>query len=136
MTERPVLILVAVVKRNLATPATDPQSQALTFRILTALDKLARHENGTLTDEAVAAIEPACDRFVELHTEIMKLVPKRAAPVDQAQRCRDHKPAFDLFEKPETFEVFANLNPSLRDAEKLCSYRYSRYSHPPAGAVS
>ena len=126
MTERPVLILVAAVKRSLATPATDPQSQALTFRILTALDKLAHHENGTLTDEAIAAIEPACDRFAELFNEIMKLVPKRAAPVDPAQRCKDHKPAFDVFEKPETFEVFANLNPSLREAEKLCRPRYAR----------
>jgi hypothetical protein len=126
MTERPTLIMIAVVKRSLATPATDPQSQSLTFRILTALDKLAHHENGTLTDEAIAAIEPACDRFVELHTEIMKLVPKRAGPFDPAQRCKDHKPAFDVFEKPETFEVFANLNPSLRDAEKLCCAFYDR----------
>jgi hypothetical protein len=126
MIDRHVLILVAVTKRSLATPATDPQSRALTLRILTALDKLARHENGTLTDEAIAAIEPACDRFVELHTEIMKLAPKRSGPCDPAQRCKDHKPAFDVFEKPETFDVFANLNPSLREAEKLCCARYVR----------
>jgi hypothetical protein len=126
MSERPVLILVAAVKRSLATPATDPESQALTFRILTALDKLAHHQNGTLTDEAIAAIEPACDRFTELYAEIMKLVPKRAGPFDPAQRCKDHKPAFDVFEKPETFDVFANLNPSLREAEKLCCSRFDR----------
>jgi benzoyl-CoA reductase/2-hydroxyglutaryl-CoA dehydratase subunit BcrC/BadD/HgdB len=126
MTGRPALILVAATKRCLATPATDRESQALTFRILTALDKLARHENGTLTDEAIAAIEPACDRFAELYTEIMKLVPKRAAPFDPAQRCKDFEPAFKVFEKPETFEVFANLNASLREAEKLCSPRYGR----------
>jgi hypothetical protein len=126
MTDRSVLIMVAVTKRSLATPATDPESRALTFRILTALDKLAHHENGTLTDEAIAAIEPACDRFVELHTEIMKLMPKRSGPFDPAQRCKDFEPARKVFEKPDTFEVFANLNPSLREAEKLCSYRYSR----------
>ena len=126
MTERPVLIMVAATKRSLATPATDRESQALTFRILTALDKLAHHENGTLTDEAIAAIEPACERFAELFNEIMKLVPKRAGPFDPAQRCKDHKPAFDVFDKPDTFEVFANLNPSLRDAEKLCCARYVR----------
>jgi hypothetical protein len=126
MSGRPALISVAVVKRRLATPSTAPESQALTFRILTALDKLVRHENGSLTDEAVAAIEPACDRFAELHTEIMKLVPKRSGPFDSAQRCKDFDPAFKMLEKPETFEVFANLNPSLREAEKLCSYRYGR----------
>jgi len=63
MTDRYVLILVAVVKRSLVTPATDPESQALTFRILTALDKLARHENGTLTDEAIAAIQAGLRSF-------------------------------------------------------------------------
>jgi hypothetical protein len=98
----------------------------LTFRILTALDKLARHENGTLTDEAIAVIEPACDHFVELHTEIMKLAPKRSGPCDPAQRCKDFEPARKVFEKPDTFEVFANLNPSLREAEKLCCPRYGR----------
>jgi len=132
MSERPILILVAVTKRCLATPATDPESQVLTFRILTALDKLARHENGTLTAEAIAAIEPACDRFAELHTEIMKLVPKRAGPFDPAQRCRDHTPAFAVLEKPETFEVFANLNPGLREAEKLCCARYRRVAETAA----
>jgi hypothetical protein len=132
MTDRSALIMVAATKRCLATPATDPQSQALTFRILTALDKLAHNENGTLTDEAIAAIEPACDRFAELYNEIMKLAPKRAAPCDPAQRCRDLTPVFDVLEKSETFEVFANLNPSLRDAEKLCCARYFR----PAGAAA
>jgi hypothetical protein len=120
------LIMTAVVKKNLATSATDPESRALTLRILTALHKLAHNKNGTLTDEAIAAIEPACDRFAELYDEIMKLVPKRVGPFDPAQRCRDHKPAFDVLEKPEMFEVFANLNPSLLEAQKLCSYRYSR----------
>jgi hypothetical protein len=133
MTDRHVLILVAVVKRSLVTPATDPESQALTFRILTSLDKLARHENGTLTDEAIAAIEPACDHFVELHAEIMKLAPKRSGPFDPAQRCKDFEPARKVFEKPETFEAFANLNPSLREAEKLCSYRYG---HRVAGTAA
>jgi hypothetical protein len=127
MSERHVLILVAATKRSLATPATDRESQALTFRILTALDRLARHVNGTLTAEAIAAIEPACDRFAELFNEIMKLVPKRASPFDPALRCSDHKPAFDVLEKPETFEVFANLNPSLREAAKLCCARYDRH---------
>lgn len=126
MSDRPALILVAVIKRSLATPATDPESQALTFRILSALDKLAHHENGTLTDEAIAAIEPACDRFVELHSEILKLVPKRSGAFDRAQRCKDFDPAFKLLEKPDTFEVFANLNPSLREAEKRCCARYGR----------
>jgi hypothetical protein len=126
MSDRYVLILVAFTKRSLAKPATDPQLQALTFRILTALDKLTRNENGTLTAEAIAAIEPACDRFVELYTEIMKLVPKRSGPFDPAQRCKDFEPARKVFEKPETFEVFANLNPSLREAQNLCCYRYGR----------
>ena len=118
------LIMTAVVKKNLATPATDPESRALTLRVLTALHKLAHNKNGTLTDEAIAAIEPACDRFAELYNEIMKLVPKRAAPVDPAQRCKDHQPAFDMLEKPEMFEAFANLNSSLREAKKLCSSYY------------
>ena len=118
------LIMVAIAKQKLATPATDPESRALTFRILTALDKLAHNKNGTLTDEAIAAVTPACDRFAELYDEIMKLVPKRAAPFDPAQRCRDHKPAFEVLEKPEMFEAFASLNPSLREAKKLCGYRY------------
>jgi hypothetical protein len=120
------LIMVAIAKQKLATPATNPESQALTFRILTALDKLAHNKNGTLTNEAIAAVTPACDRFAELYDEIMKLVPKRVGPFDPAQRCKDHKPAFDVLEKPEMFEAFASLNPSLREVEKLCSYRYSR----------
>jgi hypothetical protein len=118
--------MVAIAKQKLATPATNPESQALTFRILTALDKLAHNKNGTLTNEAIAAVAPACDRFAEIYNEIMKLVPKRVGPFDPAQRCMDHKPAFDVLEKPEMFEVFANLNPSLLEAQKLCSYRYSR----------
>jgi hypothetical protein len=124
MSDRYVLILVAVTKRSLATPTTDRESQALNFRILTALDRLTRNENGTLTAEAIAAIEPACDHFVELHTEIMKLVPKRSGPFDPAQRCKDFEPARKVFEKSETFEAFANLNPSLREAQKLCCSRY------------
>jgi hypothetical protein len=132
MSERPTLILVAVTKRRLATPATDRESQALTFRILTAMDKLARHENGTLTDEAIAAIDPACDHFVELHTEIMKLVAKRSGTSDPAQLCKNFEPAYKVLEKPETFEVFANLNPSLREAEKLCCARYHRVAETAA----
>jgi hypothetical protein len=126
MSERPVLILVAVTKQILATPVTDRESQALTFRILTALDKLARHENGALTEAAVAATEPACARFIELYAEIMKLVPKRSGPSDPAQRCKDSEPAHRMFENPDTFDVFAKLNPSLRQAEKLCCARYAR----------
>jgi hypothetical protein len=121
------LILVAMVKRNVATPAPDPQSQALILRILDAMDKLARHENGALTHEAIAAVAPACDRFAELYDEIMKLVPKRAAPFDVAQRCRDHMPAWRVFDEPDTFAAFVSLNPSLREAEKLCS-RFGRCS--------
>jgi hypothetical protein len=119
------LILVAMVKRNLATPATDPQSQALALRILTALDRLARHENGALTHEAIAAVAPACDRFAELHDEIMKLVPKRAASVDIAQRCNDSMPAWKVFN--DNLAAFVSLNPSLREAKQLCS-RFGRRS--------
>jgi hypothetical protein len=114
------LISIAVAKRYLARLSTDPEWQRMTLQILDAMDKLTRNDNG-LTHAAIAAIAPACDRFIELHDEIMKLVPERAAPFDMEQRCNDYMPAWKVFNNPDTFSAFVSLNPSLREASMLCS---------------
>jgi hypothetical protein len=73
---------------------------------LKCLDGVASGVSGPVTEAAVAAIEPICDRGMQMLLEIFSLPGEK-----QTQ----------AFARGDVFRILARLNPSLLTALRLCS---------------
>jgi hypothetical protein len=76
------------------------------YHRLQALDGIARCVFAPVTDEAVAAIEPACETGRKMLAEIHSL------PVEKQTQA---------FVQGDVFRLLARLNPSLLVALRLCT---------------
>jgi hypothetical protein len=102
------MIIAAYVKRILIMPEVKltPNEQLQALRSLNAMVDL------TFTAEALQAIEPACDTFMEMVDEAMKADKDR-------KRCNE---SFTILTSEEVFDNLTRLNPSLIEARKLCGF--------------
>jgi hypothetical protein len=73
---------------------------------LKCLDNIASNVFGPVTEAAIAAIEPICDKGIQILSEIVNL------PVEKQTQA---------FRKGDVFRILARLNPSLLTALRLCS---------------